>query len=172
MTTATLYPRAERITPRHASWLGVVAIVASVTIVAALGGAVTRTTVTTWYLDLPKPGWTPPGWVFGPVWTALYAMMAVAASVVWLSRNVDDICCPLGAFTLQLLLNLAWSVCFFGLRSPLLGFLDIGLLWVAVGVATTQFFLVSRLAGWLMVPYWAWVTFAGALNAAIVLLGG
>jgi len=98
--------------------------------------------------------------------------MAVAASVVWLSRRCDDVCCPLSAFEAQLALNLAWSVCFFGLRSPLLGFLDVCLLWVAVALTTAEFFLVSRTAGWLMVPYWLWVTFTAALNGAILILGG
>ena len=108
--------------------------------------------------------------MFGPVWTALYASMAVAASVVWLSRNRDDVCCPLGAFGLQLMLGLAWSICFFGLQSPLLGFIVVGLLWVALAVTTAEFFLVSRLAGWLMMPVWGWVTFAAVLNGAIVVL--
>jgi tryptophan-rich sensory protein len=110
--------------------------------------------------------------VFGPVWTALYAAMALAAAVVWLSRDYDDACCPLCAFGAQLVLNLAWTVCFFGLKNPLLGFLDMCLLWVAVALTTAEFFLVSRTAGLLMLPYWAWVTFAAALNAAIVVLGG
>jgi len=103
---------------------------------------------------------------------ALYATMAVAASIVWLSRRCDDVYCPLSAFAVQLALNLAWSVCFFGLRSPLLGFLDVCLLWIAAALTTAEFFLVSRPAGWLMVPYWLWVTFAAALNGAILILDG
>ncbi|MCE9561797.1 MAG: tryptophan-rich sensory protein [Planctomycetes bacterium] len=154
------------------SWVGVVAITVAVVGVASIGGAVMTTAVTAWYHSIPKPQWTPPDWVFGPVWTLLYTMMGIAASIVWLERNNDDICCPIGAFSIQLALNLAWSVLFFGLRSPLLGFLDICALWVVVGVTMTQFFLVSRTAGWLMLPYWLWITFAGALNASIVLLGG
>lgn len=149
--------------------LGVAVIVAATAFVAVLGGAVTATSVGGWYAHLPKPVWTPPDWVFGPVWTALYAMMAVAASIVWISRDRDDVCCPLSAFGAQLFLNLAWSVCFFGLKSPLLGFLDICLLWVAVAVTAAEFFLVSRAAGLLMVPYWLWITFAGVLNATIVI---
>lgn len=157
---------------RSASWVGVAAIVAAVVLVQLIGGWVTAGSVRTWYPGVPKPGWTPPAWVFGPVWTVLYLMMAVAASLVWLARGRSAVCCPLTAFAVQLAANLAWSVCFFGLRSPLLGFIDICLLWVAVGVTVFQFFLVSRLAGWLMVPYWAWVTFAAVLNGAILVLGG
>jgi len=152
--------------------IGVALIIAACAVVPAVGVLISAPAVGGWYAGVPKPNWTPPSWVFGSVWTALYAVMAVAASIVWLSRERDDVCCPLTAFTVQLTLNLTWSICFFGLRSPLLGFLDVCLLWVAVAVTTAEFFLVSRVAGWLMVPYWLWVTFAAALNAAIVLLGG
>ena len=162
---------APRTAGRFASWGGVLVILLAVAAVAAVGGLVTATSVRTWYPTLPRPAWTPPDRVFAPVWTILYAMMAVAASIVWVRRAHFDICCPLGAFAIQLILNLAWPLLFFGLRSPLLGFLDICLLWVATGVTVTQFFLVSRAAGWFLTPYWAWVTFAAALNAAIVLLG-
>ncbi len=150
---------------------GVAVIAIACAVVSAIGAAVS-TPVEGWHEGVPKPSWASFEWVFGPVWTALYAMMAVAASVVWLSRNRDDVCCPLTAFGVQLALNLTWNVCFFGLHSPLLGFLDVCLLWVMVAVTTAEFFLVSRLAGWLMVPYWLWVTFAAALNGAILLSGG
>jgi len=172
MTTANLHPPITA-NPRGASWVGIAVIVLAVAAVAVIGAQVTAPAAENWYPDLPKPSWTPPAWVFGPVWTVLYTMMAVAAAIVWVVRDRGgDICCPLGAFGVQLLLNMAWSILFFGLKSPLLGFLDICLLWVATGVTVTQFFLVSRPAGWLMMPYWAWLTFAAALNAAIVLLGG
>src|SRR5262245_33769174 len=154
------------------SLFGVVVIVIACAAVPAISTAVSAPAVEGWYADVPKPSWTPPEWVFGPVWIALYAMMAVAASLVWLARDREDVCCALTAFGVQLALNLVWSICFFGLKNPLLGFLDVCLLWVTVAVTTAEFFLVSRVAGWLMVPYWAWVTFAAALNAAIVLLGG
>lgn len=150
---------------------GVAIIFTATALVAALGGVITAPNIGDWYQQLPKPEWTPPNWVFGPVWTALYALMAVAASIVWVSRASGDVCCPLSAFAVQLLLNLAWTVCFFGLRSPLLGFLDVCLLWVMAGVTAAEFALVSRAAGLLMLPYWLWVTFAAALNAAIVLRG-
>ncbi len=171
MATMSLHSR-EQTSHRHTSWWGVAAIVLAVAAVAAIGELATASSVRTWYPEVAKPSWTPPNQVFGPVWTVLYAMMAAAASVVWLSRNRVDVCCSMSAFAVQLGLNLAWSGLFFGLRSPLLGFLDICLLWVAVGVTVVQFFQVSRLAGWLMAPYWMWVTFAAALNASIVLSGG
>jgi len=172
MTTATLHPP-TRMSTGTGSWYGVVAIVLAVVATAGAASWITALSVRDWYPGLAKPTWTPPAWVFGPTWTILYGAMAVAASVAWVNRwRCADACAPLAAFAVQLLLNLAWTAFFFGLKSPLLGFLDICLLWVAIGVTVTQFFLVSRVAGWLMVPYWIWVTFAGALNAAIVLMGG
>jgi benzodiazapine receptor len=170
VSSTTIIPP-ERTGGGARTWGGVAVIVLAVAATAALGGMVTAPAVRTWYPDLPKPSWTPPPWVFGPVWTTLYAMMAAAAAIVWVKGGREGRR-ALGAFGAQLALNLAWSALFFGLRSPLLGFLDICLLWVAIGVTVTQFFLVSRTAGWLLVPYWAWVTFAAALNAAIVLMAG
>jgi tryptophan-rich sensory protein len=164
--------RLKRDAKDHPGPCGVAVIVLACALVPTVATIVSAPAVDGWYSGVPKPSWTPPAWVFGPVWTALYALMAVAASIVWLARDRDDVCCPLTAFGVQLALNFAWSVCFFGLQSPLLGFLDVCLLWVMVAVTTAEFFLVSRTAGWLMVPYWLWVTFAAALNGAILLLGG
>jgi len=171
MTTATLQP-AHGEPRRPSAWPGLLLIGLSVAAVAVLGGLATATSVKTWYPTLSKPAWTPPDWVFGPVWTVLYAMMAAAALLVWRSPDRSRVRPALWAFGGQLFLNLAWSVCFFGLRSPLLGFIDICALWVLIGLTVVQFFLVSRTAGWLMVPYWAWVTFAAALNGSILIRHG
>ena len=122
---------------------GVAVIAAACALGPLIGVAVSAPALGGWYAGVPKPDWTPPNWVFGPVWAALYAVMAVAASLVWLSRDRDDVCCPLAAFGLQLGLNLTWCVCFFALKSPLLGFLDICLLWVLVAVTTAEFFLTA-----------------------------
>jgi tryptophan-rich sensory protein len=172
MTAADLHPPIAT-NPRGANWFGVAVIVLVVAVAAAIGARVTAPAVENWYPELPKPSWTPPVRIFAPVWMLLYTMMAVAAAIVWVMRDRGgDVCCPLGAFGVQLLLNVGWSVLFFGLKSPLLGFLDICLLWIATGATATQFFLVSRPAGWLMAPYWACLTFAVVLNAAILLMGG
>jgi tryptophan-rich sensory protein len=131
---------------------------------AFLGARATMGAVVTWYPTLVKPSWNPPAWVFGPVWTLLYAMMAVAAWLVW--RRVDW-GVALTVFGVQLALNVAWSFCFFALRNPLAGLVDILLLWVAIAVTMVLFWRVDRLAGWLLVPYLFWVTFATMLNFSI-----
>lgn len=156
---------------RTRTWVGVGLIAIAVAAVAAAGGAVTAASLQgDWYATLTKPAWTPPDAVFGPVWTVLYVMMAAAGALVWLARDREDVCCPLAGFALQLAANLAWSVLFFGLQSPVLAFLDVLVLWVLVGITTLHFFEASRPAGWLMVPYWLWVSFAAVLNGAIVAL--
>ena len=131
----------------------------------ALGGIATTQSVATWYPTLAKPSWTPPGWLFAPVWTALYIAMAVAGWRVW--RRVGGR--ALTSFAVQLALNVAWSFLFFGLRQPVLGMIDITALWLAIVVTLASFRKVDGPAAWLLVPYLGWVTFASALNLAIAL---
>ena len=100
--------------------------------VAGAGGAITATSVQTWYQTLEKPSWTPPDWVFGPVWTVLYLLMALAAFLVWRPGGWKPAKAALGCFVIQLALNLGWSVLFFGLRSPGLAFLDVVILWLFI----------------------------------------
>jgi benzodiazapine receptor len=120
-----------------------------------------------WHARLQKPAWNPPNWIFGPVWTALYTMMAVAAWFVWKRGGFAAQLIALSLFLLQLLINALWSPLFFGLRNPALAFVDIVLLWLALLATVVAFWKVRPLAGALLVPYLAWVTFAGALNFAI-----
>ncbi len=134
---------------------------------AALGGLANAVALKTWYPGIAKPSWTPPGAVFGPVWTALYAMMAVAAWRVWSQEGFSKARLPLGLFCVQLVFNAAWSWLFFYMRNPLAGLVDIILLWFAILATMICFFRRSRLAGWLMTPYLLWVSFATALNAAL-----
>ena len=139
--------------------------------VALIGGLATRSSVTTWYATLQKPAFAPPNWLFGPAWTVLYILMAVAAWVVWKQGlAVPGIKLALAVYLVQLVLNGAWSGLFFGLRSPLAGFVGVIALWLAILATTVLFFRVSPTAGYLMLPYIAWVTFASALNAAILKL--
>ncbi|MFN0069451.1 MAG: TspO/MBR family protein [Limisphaerales bacterium] len=117
-----------------------------------------------WYAALRKPAWNPPNWLFGPVWTALYTMMGVAAWLVWRRGGWGVQAVPLGLFLVQLALNAAWSGLFFGLRRPGLAFGEMIMLWAAILATAAAFRPVSATACWLLVPYLAWVSFAAALN--------
>lgn len=135
--------------------------------VAGAGAFFTAGSVNQWYPILQKPSWTPPSWLFGPVWTILYLMMAVAAWIIWRNRDLNNVRGTLGLFAFQLALNAAWSPLFFGLKSPLAGLLDIIPLWTAILGTLLAFWKISPLAGALLVPYWLWVSFAAVLNFAI-----
>jgi tryptophan-rich sensory protein len=117
-----------------------------------------------WYASLAKPAWNPPGWVFGPVWAALYTMMAVAAWLVWRRGGWPAQRVPLSCFLVQLALNAAWTPLFFGLHRPDLAFLDIALLWLAIAATVLTFWRAHRGAALLLLPYIAWVSFAAVLN--------
>ncbi len=138
------------------------------TFVAAFVGS--RFPADAWYQALAKPSWTPPGWIFGPVWTLLYALMAVAAWLVWRRSGIAGAWLPLLLFAAQLVLNAAWSWLFFGLRRPDLALADIVALLAVIVLLSMMFHRISSPAGWIMLPYVLWVSFATALNASIVLL--
>lgn len=131
-------------------------------------GWITQTSVTTWYPTLAKPSFTPPGWVFAPVWTLLYALMGIAAFLIW-RRGLHRarVRSALIAFGVQLLLNGGWSFAFFGARSAALGLVVILFLWGTLAWTVDRFFRIHRVAGWLLVPYLAWVSYALVLNASI-----
>jgi tryptophan-rich sensory protein len=135
----------------------------------AAGGALTASAVRDWYPTLAKPSWTPPSWVFGPAWTTLYILMGVAAFLVWRRTDADRAArrLALGLFGVQLVLNIAWSGVFFGLRQPGWAVAEIAMLWVAIVATIWAFARVSRPAALLLLPYITWTTFAAALNTAI-----
>ena len=120
-----------------------------------------------WYETLRKPAWNPPGWLFGPVWSALYTMMAVAAWQVWKRGGFVAQRRPLTLFLAQLVLNAAWTPLFFGLHRPGLAFAEILLLWLAIAATLVAFWPVSRTAAGLLAPYLAWVSFAAVLNGTL-----
>jgi len=134
---------------------------------AALGSSFTSMSVDTWYPTLAKPRWTPSGQLIGAVWTLLYALMGLSAWLVWKRGFFTFLSTEAVWFSLQLLLNISWSALFFGLRSPGLAVINIGILWAAILVTTILFWGVSRLAGYLLMPYLAWVSFASVLNIMI-----
>ncbi len=136
--------------------------------VGVLSGVATARGVTEWYPTLTRPAFTPPSWIFGPVWTLLYLMMGFAAFLVWQwGLEAAGVRVALVAFLVQLALNGLWSLLFFGLRAPGAAFVDIILLWLAIAVTTWLFWRVVHVAGALMLPYLAWVTFAAVLNGSI-----
>jgi len=131
---------------------------------AFLGSIFTTPSIPTWYEGLIKPSWTPPAWLFGPVWSVLYLMMALAAWLVWRRGGLTSTRGPIILFLVQLGLNLAWSFLFFGLRQPGLAFAEIVLLWCAILTTLVVFWRRFAAAGWLLLPYLLWVTFAVVLN--------
>ena len=152
-------------TMRTNQWLVLAGFVGLCLGVAALGGLSTAQSVTSWYPTLNKPSWNPPSWTFGPVWTTLYVMMAVAAWLVW--KHGKGAQAALTLFFIQLGLNCLWSFLFFGAQSPALALIDIAALWIMLALTTFSFFKLSQAAGLLMLPYLAWVSFAATLNFAI-----
>ncbi len=139
---------------------------------AGIGALLTNQSLGTWYPGLTKPSWNPPDWVFGPVWTLLYIMMAVAAWLVWRSRDSRPVALPLGLYAVQLTLNVLWSGIFFGLQMPGAAFIEVVVLWLTILATILAFWRVERVAAGLLVPYLAWVSFASALNFAIWYLNG
>lgn len=138
--------------------------------VSGIGGAITATSVGTWYQALEKPFFNPPDWVFAPVWTALYVMMAIAGWRVWRRARFEARWTALSVFALQLGLNLTWSFLFFGLQRIDLALVEIVILLLAIIANAVVFWRIERLAGALFVPYALWVAYATALNASLWLL--
>jgi benzodiazapine receptor len=152
--------------------IGIAAMFIIVCLAAGLIGSIfTFQAIPTWYAGLQKPVFAPPNWVFGPVWTALYVMMGISAWIIYEKGIKKKGVRPaLEVFGLQLGLNTIWSILFFGLRSPALGLIGIVALWISIAVTLIRFYRISKPAGYLLIPYLFWVTFAGFLNLAIFLL--
>jgi tryptophan-rich sensory protein len=148
-------------------WTSLVVLLAVCLGAELVAGLLTNLSVRDWYLTLRKPEWTPPGWLFGPVWTYLYLSMGVAAWLVWERRTLCNIRTAMSLFAIQLLLNVVWSGLFFGLQMPMIAFWEIVLLWLAILGALLSFWRIRRLAALLMIPYLVWVTYASALTLAI-----
>lgn len=133
-----------------------------------IGSIFTTPAIPKWYANLPKPAFSPPSWIFAPVWITLYALMGIAAFLVWKKGPArKDIKIALVIFMLQLALNTLWSIIFFGARNPGVAFLDIILLWLAILSTIYAFSKISRSAAWLLAPYIIWVSFAAYLNFMI-----
>ncbi len=142
-------------------WLGLLVFLVLVAVAAALGAMATPDA---WYASLQKPSFNPPSWVFGPAWTLLYILMAVAA---WRVYRVDGWGLAVGLWLIQLVVNAIWSPLFFGMHRVDLALLNIITLDILVIATIVVFFRKDRIAGWLMLPYLGWIAFATTLNAAI-----
>ncbi|MEM0541674.1 TspO/MBR family protein [Flavobacterium sp. j3] len=144
-------------------------VVTTCVIIGYLSGMVTRESITTWYPTLVKPVFNPPNWIFAPVWTILYIMMGVAGGMIWNRMETDEenVKKAFKFFILQLALNALWSYLFFGLQNPLLALIEIILLWLLIFETYNQFKKIDKVAGMLLVPYLAWVSFATVLNGSI-----
>ena len=134
---------------------------------AGIGWLATRAGVDTWYPTLRKPEWTPPSSVFGPVWTLLYILMAVATWLAWGKGDAATARRTVSLYSAQLTLNALWSILFFGLRQPGAALVEIVVLWAVLVLILIRYWKLNRLAAGLWIPYVAWVTFAVILNAAI-----
>lgn len=155
---------------RRREIIGLIVFLSVCFAVSALGGLVTASSVDSWYPTLAKPPFNPPNWLFAPVWTILYLMMAIAGWRVWRRTGWRAGGMALWWFAAQLALNLGWSGVFFGLRMPGPALVVIILLLAAIAVTTRLFWTADRWAGLLFLPYLAWVGFATMLNAAIWML--
>ena len=152
---------------RAGDLLGLGAFIGLCLTIAAIGARFTMPSIGTWYRALQKPFFNPPDWIFGPLWTVLYLMIAFAGWLAWRSRHVAGARARMAVYGVQLALNLAWSLIISGGRMIGLALAEIVLLLAAIVVNAVLFWRADGLAGWLLVPYAAWVAFAGVLNFAL-----
>ncbi|MDQ7814578.1 MAG: TspO/MBR family protein [Patescibacteria group bacterium] len=131
----------------------------------AIGSIFTASAIPTWYATLVRPSFAPPNWLFGPVWTTLYALMGISLYLVWSSGwKRREVKIAVSVFLVHLALNAAWSWMFFGLRSPITGLIGIIGIWVFIVALFFLFRRIKPLAAYLLIPYFLWVSFASAVN--------
>jgi translocator protein len=153
---------------RSHPWAALAGFIALCLLVGAAGGWATSQAVIDWYPTLNKPAWNPPPWIFAPVWTTLYIVMAIAAWLVWKrDARFSGVRLALMLFFAQLAVNCLWSFLFFKFHNPAAALVDIVALLILLALTTAAFFSQSKLAGILMLPYLAWVGFATFLNYTI-----
>ncbi|HWA61854.1 MAG TPA: TspO/MBR family protein [Caulobacteraceae bacterium] len=155
-------------TPRFRRWaLSLTLSIALALAVGAVGGLATASSIPDWYAGLRKPSFNPPNWVFGPVWTTLYVLMALAASRIDVRAEGRARGAALVLYAVQLTLNLAWSLIFFGLRAPGPALMELAVLLPAILATALAFWRLDRTAGLLLAPYALWCSFAFVLNFEI-----
>lgn len=157
--------------PHKFKWLHLIISILITEGIAVTASIFTISQIPIWYVTLNKPSFNPPNWLFGPVWTILYILIAIAAYLVWQRRNGGELYKKArAAYIIQLILNFSWSAVFFGMHEVLGALVVIGLLWLSIIAIIYYFSKFNRVAAWLLVPYLLWVSFAGVLNLYIYLL--
>ena len=135
-----------------------------------IGSFFTTSSITTWYAFINKPLFSPPNWIFAPVWTLLYVLMGISAFLIWKKRDNLRTKQALIFYGIQLILNALWSIIFFGMHNPGLALLEIIILWLFILITLIKFYKINKTAGLLFIPYLLWVSFASILNYAIWIL--
>lgn len=150
-------------------YIKIILLVAFCLAVGYISSELTRGGVTTWYATIEKPSFNPPNWIFAPVWTILYIMMGIAAGLIWqqIETKKEAVNTALVYFFIQLALNALWSFLFFGLKNPLLALIEIIILWLMIYETFIKFNRLNKFAGYLLIPYLLWVSFATILTASI-----
>ncbi|MBU1120469.1 tryptophan-rich sensory protein [Candidatus Micrarchaeota archaeon] len=140
-------------------------------LVGIIGSFFTAPSITSWYAAIQKPFFTPPNWVFAPVWTTLFLLMGISLYLVW-EKGLSDrkVRIALSVFGIQLILNIVWSLLFFGLQNPFLAFIEIILLWISILATIILFYRISVKASILLIPYIVWVSIAALLNYSVWIL--
>jgi tryptophan-rich sensory protein len=140
-------------------------------IAGAIGSIFTFSSIPTWYATINKPSFTPPNWLFGPVWITLYTLMGVSLYLIW-NKGLEnkEVKSSLFVFSAQLALNTLWSILFFSLKSPFYAFIEIIILWIAIAVTIFKFYKIYKNAGLILIPYIIWVSIALTLNFYVWIL--
>ena len=138
-------------------------------VASAIGSIFTANSISTWYINLIKPSFNPPNWVFGPVWTLLYLLMGISLYFVWVNKSKQKKIALIW-FSAQLILNTLWSILFFGLKNPLAAFIEIIILWFTILMTIIYFYRIDKKSAYLLIPYILWVSFAAILNCFIWIL--
>jgi len=135
-----------------------------------IGSLFTTPSIASWYAFINKPSFSPPNWLFAPVWSLLYILMGIAAFLIWQKRDNLKTKPALMFYGIQLILNTFWSIIFFGMHNPGLAFLEIIILWTFILITLIKFYKINKTSGILFIPYFIWVSFASILNFAVWML--
>ena len=153
------------------NWLKLIISLLICQVAGLVGSIFTMPAIGVWYATLHKPAFSPPNWIFGPVWIILFILMGIALYLVWSKSNgKEERNKAIIFFSVQLILNIAWSFCFFYLQNPLSGLVEIFVLWIFILLTIIYFYKISKLAAYLLIPYILWVSFAAVLNYFLFIL--